>query len=324
MKVLTVGHIFNFDKLMHGFASQKPMKEAPAHLLADHRNHFIIQRKRDGQRHYALITDKRQVRLYSSTIRDMTAHFPLIVHELSEMGLPARTVLDGEIICDRHGVDDFRATNECCRAHAPTSQTAERRLPIRYMPFDCLFYNGSRLWQLPYVDRWDQLTAMIGEGARIVLPETFTRLDIAQRKVRDREWEGLVLWQPSAEALIRLDGSSARHGSYKWKPIQERDFVCVGWDEGKGKHKGRMGALLLAEWSEGLGSNQRLGRVTPGWVTIGNVGTGFTDRERSDAMKWKYPCVVTVQFMFQQPDTRALREPRFIRRETIKKVSDLR
>jgi ATP-dependent DNA ligase len=143
------------------------------------------------------------------------------------------------------------------------------------------------------------------------MPEMFDHLDTAKRKVTKRGWEGLVLWEPDAAAMIRADGVFPRHGSYKWKPAQERDFVCVGWDEGKGKHKGRMGALLLAEWR-----NNKL-------VMISNVGTGFTDIERTQAMKWKYPCVVTIQFMFQQPDTRALREPRFIRRELNKKVSDL-
>jgi ATP-dependent DNA ligase len=317
MKLLT--SLPSFDALPPKFAPQKPMRELPDKDARNLRD-FIIQRKRDGQRHYVLVQPNGRVRLYSSTIRDMTAHFPLIVHELEEYGLPPKTVLDGEIICDRLGVDDMRATNECCRAHAPVSQTAERRLPIRYMPFDLLWYRAQPIWQLPYHERWTWLDGEIPDsGDRVLMPETFARLDLAQRKVTSRKWEGLVLWDPNAPNKIRLDGINARHGNYKWKPVQERDFVAVGWDEGKGKHKGRMGYLVLAEWqydADGIGPAKLR--------EIGHVGTGFTDTERTEAMRWKYPCVVSVQFMFQQPDSRALREPRFLKRETNKKVTDLK
>jgi ATP-dependent DNA ligase len=119
--------------------------------------------------------------------------------------------------------------------------------------------------------------------------------------------------------MIRADGVFPRHGSYKWKPTEERDFIAIGWNEGTGKHKGRMGALVIAEWQYGVNA-----AGPPKLVNIGNCGTGFSDAERVQAIKWKYPRVVTIQFMFQQPDTRALREPRFIRCEDGKKVTDLR
>lgn len=309
--------ITSFTSLPKGFAGQKPHQTAPPHVLALGSSQFIIQRKRDGQRHYALVQPNGKVRLYSSTIRDMTEHFPLIVEELESHNLPVKTVLDGEIICDRHGIDDFRATNECCRAHAKTSQTAERRLPITYMVFDTLYHGGGSSWRLPYADRWSMIE-QLDCGERIIVPETFTRLDLAQRKVHSKRWEGLVLWMRNAPHMIRLDGVYQRHGSYKWKPTQERDFIATGWEPGKGRLAKTMGKLIISEWQHGVD-----GAGPPILTEICRVGTGFTDLEREAATTWKYPRVVTLKFMFQQEDTRALREPVFVRCEDGKKVKDL-
>jgi bifunctional non-homologous end joining protein LigD len=302
----------DFTTLPKSFAPQKPIQECPT--IVDARD-FIIQRKRDGQRHFALWDVTGRVRLYSRKMHDMTYHMPLVVRELQDLDLPPRTILDGEIICDRNGKDDFRATNEVCRAGVSVAVFNERKLPIKYMIFDVLYVKGKDYWSSPYWQRFDWLMENIVEGVRITLPETVTLFDTGRRYVKARDWEGLVLWNKNACNILRMDGKPQRAGCYKWKPVANGDFVAIGWLPGKGRLAKTMGKLRIAEWHNG---------PAPDLVEICNVGTGFDNATRDEAMTWKYPCVVELAYAFQQLDTRALREPVFLRTRPDKTVKKLR
>jgi len=88
--------------------------------------------------------------------------------------------------------------------------------------------------------------------------------------------EGLVLRGPKGE-------------EFKVKPIETLDLPILEVIPGKGKHQGRIGALL-----------------TP----LGKVGTGFTDLEREQV--WDIGAIIEVSFMGYTP-LGNLRHPRFIR-----------
>lgn len=313
----------NFDDLPKTFVPQKPHQQiTPGELIRLGEARFIIQRKRDGQGHVALVTNQHRVKFYSRTGNEVTDKFPQVVANLADLDLPARTIIAGEVICDRRGVDDLRATNEVCRALPRVASMAERRLPIAFMPFDLLFYRGYDTWKHPYEERFEQLIGLIGEEERIMLPEVVRGFKQGTHLVRTRGWEGLVLWERGAPNKIRMDGGQAyRHGCYKWLPVRMDDFIATGWNKGTGKHAHRMGSLDIGEWQD---NPHRVRPTTRTIVNICTVGTGFSDAERTEAMTWKYPMVVTLGFKFQQPDTRALREPRFIRRHPDKTVKEMR
>src|SRR5690606_20102458 len=97
----------DLKKLPIEFAPQKPVTEfnEEAKRLAE-ADRLIYQRKRDGQRHYVLITDKGVARIYSRKMVDKTEHMPRLVRALSNLNLPPCTVIDGEVIVDRNGDDD--------------------------------------------------------------------------------------------------------------------------------------------------------------------------------------------------------------------------
>ncbi len=76
---------------------------------------------------------------------------------------------------------------------------------------------------------------------------------------------------------------------YKMKPIETYDVPVMGIQAGKGKHVGRMGAL-----------------ITP----MGKVGGGFSDRERK--RKWQLGTLIEVECMQLTADGK-FRHPRFVR-----------
>src|SRR5690606_38412702 len=100
-----------------------------------------------------------------------------------------------------NGDDDFRATGQVCRAGPKRARAAEQSLPLKFMPFDILFFDGKPVWQGSYDNRYQLLCEQIGctmISEYIVFPETFETFEEAKRAVRKYQWEGLVCWDRQA------------------------------------------------------------------------------------------------------------------------------
>ncbi len=89
--------------------------------------------------------------------------------------------------------------------------------------------------------------------------------------------EGLVLWGPNNEKV-------------KVKPVETYDVEVIGYQDGKGKHVGRLGALL---------------------TRMGKVGTGFKDEQR-DYKLYPIGSTIEVRAMGLTPSGK-FRHPRFVR-----------
>jgi len=306
---------FDFSSLPDSFAPQKPVQTLPRLDVVG--GEFLFQRKRDGQRHYVLVTADRKVRIYSRKMEEKTQHMPKLRYAIEQLDLPRCTVLDGELIVDRKGQDDFRATGQICRAGTGRAVLAEKDLPVRFMPFDLLFWREKSVHQEAYRHRWDILEDVIDpyfSDEMIALPQTFRRFENAKAMALKEKWEGLVIWDLNAPNSLRMNGKHVRAGCYKWKPIQEDDFVATGWKPGNGRLATTMGKLVIAQYVKGK------------LVEIGRVGSGFDDETRAAVAngKWKFPCVVTLEYDKQEEDSLALRFPVFIRKHPDKSVEELR
>jgi DNA ligase-1 len=165
-----------------------------------------------------------------------------------------RTPLDGELWMGRHSFDRLSGT---VRRNVPVD--AEWR-EVRYMIFDLPGAAGT------FAERSARLVALLEKSSVGWLqPVTQTRvIDRAALQAQLKSTvagggEGLMLhraeasWQPGRSADLR-----------KLKLVPDEDARVVGHIDGKGKHAGRLGALLL-ETPEG----KRFA-----------LGTGFTDAQR--------------------------------------------
>lgn len=112
---------------------------------------------------------------------------------------------------------------------------------------------------------------IVGEYDRL----TFKDVETIFRKYK-KDYEGLVLYS---------DGKM-----YKVKDKETYDVEVTDIQPGKGKHEGRMGALI---------------------TTMGKVGTGFTDAVREE--DWQPGMIIEVECMELTPAGK-FRHPRFVRR----------
>lgn len=203
---------------------------------------YLVSEKLDGVRAY---WDGKVLRFKSGN--------PIAAPAWFIAALP-KTALDGELWMGRHSFDRL---SSIVRRNVPVD--AEWR-GVRYMVFDLPGAAGT------FAERSTRLVALL-EGSTVEWLRPVVQFRLAdsaglQAQLKSTAadgGEGLMLhraqanWQPGRSADLR-----------KLKLVPDEDAKVVGHMDGKGKHAGRMGALLL-ETPEG----KRFA-----------LGTGFTDAQR--------------------------------------------
>lgn len=200
-----------------------------------------------------LAWDGDAVRLHTRTGAEVAARYPEIV---VPTGTPP-CVVDGEVVVLG---DDGRASFERLQQRAALTPAGVRDHPVSFVAFDLLHLRESALVGRALEDRWAALDDL---GLPVVRPAAST--DGATRwatVVRD-DLEGMV---------AKRAGSVYRPGvrSPDWRKVAHlhtAKALVGGFTPGEGGRRRTLGALVLGQWD---GDRLR-------WV--GNVGTGFADRD---------------------------------------------
>ncbi|MCL3837980.1 ATP-dependent DNA ligase [Aeromicrobium duanguangcaii] len=223
---------------------------------------WAYELKWDGIRCVAVVNGEK-VRLFSRNHNDVSASYPELVEELSQLGLDA--VLDGEIVAlDASGVPSFgRLQQRMGVTKAADVERLRRTVPPRLLVFDLVEHDGTSLRDRSYDDRREALENLDLDGELVQVPPAHGgSLDEAVALSRRHKLEGVVAKRRKAPYE-----TGAR--STDWLKIKNQDaqeVVIGGWRPSKG---GRgIGSLLLGVPVEG------------GLQYLGRVGTGFTEAER--------------------------------------------
>ncbi|WP_342771482.1 ATP-dependent DNA ligase [Brevibacillus gelatini] len=112
---------------------------------------FIYEPKIDGHRLQLNFTDGKTT-LFTRHNNDCTRQYP----ELHHIEVDGDVVLDGEVCCinPETGAIDFELVMSRFQIKDPAKvATAMKKLPVSYVVFDILFYNGQDLRGLPLMKR---------------------------------------------------------------------------------------------------------------------------------------------------------------------------
>jgi bifunctional non-homologous end joining protein LigD len=240
----------------------KPML-ATAGALPRDQDAWAFELKWDGIRAISYWNGRSLV-LESRNLRDITRSWPEL-HGFGSVLPSTEIVLDGEIVAlDDRGVPSFQRLQERMHVTMPGNDLVQR-VPAAYFVFDVLHLDGSSRMSLPWTERrailedlgiagpcWATPPAFVGEG------------DLTVEVASARDLEGVV--------AKRLDSTYAPGNRSKaWTKIKNtcrEEFVVGGWTPGEGRRAGTIGSLALGVPVDG-----------GGLCYVGNVGTGFTDRE---------------------------------------------
>ena len=221
---------------------------------------WLFERKFDGERVMAYVSDDGSVRLLSRNKKHLNDNYPEIEKALSKQ---ARTgcILDGEVVAfDQNRVSDFQRLQP--RMQASSREDAEKSgVKVHYYIFDCLYVDGHDITKLPLESRKKLLKKAV-DWEDPVHSTAYRRDDGLDfyKDACEKGWEGLI--------AKKADSAYAHSRSSNWlkfKCVMQQEFVIGGYTEPEGERIG-FGALLLGFYRQGK------------LVYAGEVGTGFDDQ----------------------------------------------
>jgi bifunctional non-homologous end joining protein LigD len=256
-------------------------------------------------------------RLFARSGAVVTAAYP----EISGLSLPPGSLLDGEMVAlDAAGRPSFTALAE--RMHVREPGRAARlavSLPVTYMIFDLLRYDGMSLLDLPYSSRRERLDDLELAGPHWMVPPTFLDGAATAAAARENRLEGVV-----AKRLNTPYAPGSRSPDWiKVKFDRTGDYVIGGWRSGVRKLGGLLvgvpgpdGLLFRGRVGGGIGAHSErelLSVLAPLAIGDSPFAAGAVPREDARGAHWVSPeRVVEVRYGNRTPDGR-LRFPRFLR-----------
>jgi bifunctional non-homologous end joining protein LigD len=245
---------------------------------------WTYEYKLDGYRAAMRVAPDGTTVLTSRNGIDFSTEFPTLTGVLGA-GLDGRAaVLDGEIVVyNESGQVDFGLLQERRgrfqkQRRSPGQDEPFDAVAVRFLAFDLLLLGDSVLLDRTY----DERRALLGQIpmpdphlVSIVPAVTFDQL------TADRRTPQHLLQRAAAEghegliAKLRTSTYSPGRRPDSWLKhplVQTREVIVCGWRPGQSRFTGMLGGLLLGAHDPDTGD----------LVYIGDVGTGFSDRDRRD------------------------------------------
>jgi bifunctional non-homologous end joining protein LigD len=280
---------------LHGKKLEGTWALVPAHLSGDEKNWLIIRKRDDGakpaaRREYkpmlATLEDPKHIpsrdfefeikwdgyrilglvsggeaRLLSRKDQDYTERFANVAKELAKALKTPDAVVDGEVCAlDEEGRPSFSAM-----------QQGGPKTPIVYYVFDLLEVEGEPVIDLPLSERRARLQKLLdGRNRCVRFSESFDDGRALLEAAEERRLEGIMGKRVDSRYL---PGKRSRDW-LKFKTHGEEEFVIAGYTRGQGRREGSFGSLVLARY--GAGGELEF---------VGNVGTGFDEREIERLLK---------------------------------------
>ena len=229
----------------------EPMKAQLTDQPAFDSPNWLFEIKWDGYRAIAEINESGN-KLYSRNGLTFDKAYPKVFEGLR--AIRKNSIIDGEIVVfDENGKPNFQKLQ---------NYQSRDKYAIQYFVFDILSLEGESLTNLPLIERKAILRNLLPQSNVI-------------RFCDHVEDEGKVLF--SEMQKMKLEGMIAKKKNSKYyvgkrtsdwlkiKNVQSQEAIIVGFTEPKGSRQ-YFGSLLIATKNNGK------------LVSIGNVGTGFSDK----------------------------------------------
>lgn len=283
---------------------------------------WVVEPKYDGYRSIAVGGNGR-ADLYSRAGNSQKGLVPRV--EAALAALPHDVVLDGEVgWVDRFAefegqsvpVLSFAGTCEVMKASPDLAQRRDPDGAMRLVVFDILSMDGRDLTGLADRDRRTILAGVVdvlvalGHDAVVLTPRWERWTTDFQSRLVEVGLEGTIVKNPTAR--YRTD-SRPTNTWVKFKAATTEDVVVMGFEPGKGKFLGLIGAIEFGQFCDGK------------LVRRGSC-SGMTDKERVKFTQSQDALVGQVMevrsFGMSGRDRKGFRHPQFIRFRDDKKPQE--
>jgi DNA ligase-1 len=249
---------------------------------------IIFEVKYDGARlqiHLKKNRGRPEIKLYSRRLNEDTAAMPDVVAALADAWRGRDAIIEGEAVAFdptlKRKLPFQSVLMRLGRVHGIKEKT--REIPLVLYLFELLYDDGDDLMETPQAARRARLEKHFRPTARVKMTEAIVTDKRAaedkffKRAIRAGQ-EGLVAKDPDAPYVA---GQRTEHW-LKIKPAFETlDVVIVGGIYGSGRRRGLLSSLIVAV------------RSRDEFLTVGKVGTGFSEETLRDLTARLEPLVVS-------------------------------
>jgi len=207
---------------------------------------WIFEPKWDGFRSL-VFRDGDDIYIQSRDEKPLARYYPELIAPITAQ-LPARCVLDGEIVIARDGALDFEALQLRLHPAASRVELLSRQIPASIVFFDVLCDGDRDLRGVPFAERRAALEAMLA-NAKPPLHVTPATRDRALAADWFRRFEGAGLDGVMAKPVTGTYESNKRT-MLKVKHERECDCVVAGFRWHKRGDNDAVGSLLLGLFDE--------------------------------------------------------------------------
>jgi len=277
------------------FRPFKPMK-AKSKDPPEDTSDWLAQAKLDGYR-CTIHVKNGNARAFSANVKEQTDVLP----ELDEIEWPmGEWIFDAEVVADD---GEYVSTKE--RMQRDPSSTLPHTM--NFWVFDVIMAEGRDISTTPFEERMDILFEELPADERLVPVHAFEDIQQAMKEADRHGYEGLILKHRTHEVQFGQRSSDWLKDKITNETV---DLRVAGFEQGTERNSDVLGALEL-ETEDG----------TP----MGNVGTGFSDRQRREIWEnqddWD-GAVVEIAFDVSEGYEDGLRFPAFEGRRMDKDTAD--
>jgi DNA ligase-1 len=286
---------------------------------------YVMEPKYDGMR-VAIVKKDDKIVVYGRSWDEYTDHIPHIVEVLSKVERDFH--LDGELVFAKsvssqwngQPIDgvwdaDFNQTMRIMGSLSDKAIAKQKEVGyVKFIAFDLLEVDGMDISHATDAVRREMLLSFFEtiSSDNVHYIERWSHWDVSMYDaLLEMGIEGAMLKNASASYI----GKRPNKTWYKIKKVNTFDVVVMGFYEGTGKHKGRLGGLTFGAYHDGK------------LVRIGKTGGGFDDNEREHLWTIRESVagmVMEIQAndLVGSKEIRTPRHPQFIRFRDDKKAEE--
>ncbi len=229
---------------------------------------YLVEWKWDGIRAQVIKRDD-ELYIWSRGEERIEDRFPELVNLRED--LPNGTVLDGEILAFKDGRPLAFAELQRRIGRKTIGKKLMADVPVEFVAFDCLEYDGEDIRQHPLSQRRERLQTIVEQASQAaiqvsptIVASNWDGLEAMRQQCRQYEAEGLMLKPYSSTYAV----GRTRGAWWKWKiDPYTIDAVLTAAQRGHGRR-----ASMYTDYTFSLWDNGRL-------VTFAKAYSGLTDSE---------------------------------------------
>lgn len=247
-------------------------------ILEKGKGKMAVENKLDGFR-CQVHKNGKKVEIYSRNLEDTTYMYPDLVEGTLAQVKAKKVIFEGEAVAYDEKKGEYLPFQETVqRKRKYGIEKMAKKIPLRLFCFECLFLEGKKLINKPYIKRRRELEKILKEGKRLKL----MKMEIVEKEERLEELF-LQAAEKGLEGVVakKLDGEY-QAGARGWNWIKFKrgfsgmkvrdtiDCLVMGYDYGKGKRA----SFGIGDFLVGVYDKEK-----DKFKTVAKIGTGLKDKQ---------------------------------------------